>query len=62
MTNVEQRSVALKLTRTEDSVTVTLPEDPSLVPPGWYMLDVLDKDGTPSKAVWVKVPAALPGG
>ncbi|MEU7163740.1 kelch motif-containing protein [Streptomyces morookaense] len=57
VTNVEQRSVALDFTKTKDGVKVTLPKDPSLVPPGWYMLDVVDDQGTPSEAVWLKVPA-----
>lgn len=58
VTNVEQRSIALDFTVAEggDGVTVTLPKDPSLVPPGWYMLNAVDGHGTPSKAVWVKVP------
>lgn len=59
VTNVEQRSIALDFTVTKggDGVTVTLPKDPSLVPPGWYMLNAVDGKGTPSKAVWVKVAA-----
>ncbi|MFE1935849.1 galactose oxidase-like domain-containing protein [Streptomyces sp. NPDC059474] len=57
VTNVEQRSIALDFTRTKDGVTVTLPKDASLMPPGWYMLNAVDDQGTPSKAVWVKVPA-----
>ncbi|MEU9503931.1 kelch motif-containing protein [Streptomyces sp. NPDC048196] len=58
VTNVEQRSVALdfRVTKGGGGVTVTLPSDPSLVPPGWYMLNAVDRAGTPSKAVWVKVP------
>ncbi|MDT3396627.1 kelch motif-containing protein [Streptomyces sp. B1866] len=58
VTNIEQRSVALDFTRTRDGVSVTLPKDPSLVPPGWYMLEAVDRHGTPSRAVWVKVPVA----
>ncbi|MET7765609.1 kelch motif-containing protein [Streptomyces sp. NPDC005393] len=59
VTNVEQRSIALDFTRTKDGtgITVTVPKDSSLVPPGWYMLNVVDERGTPSEAVWVKVPA-----
>ncbi|AEM87552.1 kelch motif-containing protein [Streptomyces violaceusniger] len=57
VTNVEQRSIALDFTRTKDGVTVTLPKDASVMPPGWYMLNAVDDQGTPSKAVWVKVPA-----
>ncbi|MFM9738122.1 galactose oxidase-like domain-containing protein [Streptomyces brasiliscabiei] len=54
-TDVEQRSVALEVTRTRDSVTVDVPDDRTLVPPGWYMLFVTDAEGTPSKAKWVQV-------
>ncbi|HEY9367462.1 kelch motif-containing protein [Streptomyces sp.] len=52
-TDVEQRSVALGLTKTKDTVTVEAPLDRTLVPPGWYMLFVTDEEGTPSEARWV---------
>ncbi|MEU8523664.1 kelch motif-containing protein [Streptomyces sp. NPDC048577] len=55
-TDVEQRSVALGLTKGPDSVTVDVPGDRTLVPPGWYMLFVTDRDGAPSEATWVRVP------
>ncbi|MGW0760195.1 galactose oxidase-like domain-containing protein [Streptomyces sp. NPDC002814] len=54
-TDVEQRSIALDLTKTGDSVTVDVPKDPTLVPPGWYMLFVTDAQGTPSEAKWIQV-------
>ncbi|MDX2648605.1 kelch motif-containing protein [Streptomyces sp. PA03-1a] len=54
-TDVEQRSIALDVERGEGSVSVTVPEDPSIVPPGWYMLVVTDDEGTPSQARWVRV-------
>ena len=54
-TDVEQRSVALDITRHRGSVGFSVPEDPSLVPPGWYMLFVTDSAGTPSEARWVHV-------
>lgn len=54
-TDVEQRSVALGLEKTAGAVTVTVPADPTLVPPGWYMLFVTDADGTPSVAKWLRV-------
>ncbi|WP_210587913.1 kelch motif-containing protein [Streptomyces sp. GESEQ-35] len=54
-TDVEQRSIALGLTRTGNSVTVDVPNDPTLVPPGWYMLFVTDAQGTPSEAKWIQV-------
>jgi hypothetical protein len=55
-TDVEQRSIALDIKRGKGSITVTIPEDPSLVPSGWYMLHVTNEDGTPSTGVWVQVP------
>ncbi|MFI9174537.1 radical copper oxidase GlxA [Streptomyces lincolnensis] len=54
-TDVEQRSIELRLTRDARSVTVEVPKDPALVPPGWYMLFVTDADGTPSEAKWIHV-------
>ncbi len=54
-TDVEQRSIALEVTKSKDSVTVAVPKDRTLVPPGWYMLFVSDADGTPSEAKWVQV-------
>ncbi|MFE2285698.1 galactose oxidase-like domain-containing protein [Streptomyces sp. NPDC059443] len=59
-TDVEQRSVELGLEKTAGAVTVTVPVDPTLVPPGWYMLFVTDADGTPSVAKWVRVRAQPP--
>ncbi|MFJ3580906.1 galactose oxidase-like domain-containing protein [Streptomyces sp. NPDC090127] len=54
-TDVEQRSVALGLTRTKDAVTMELPDDRTLLPPGWYMLFVTDENGAYSEAKWVRV-------
>ncbi|MFD5340547.1 radical copper oxidase GlxA [Streptomyces hawaiiensis] len=54
-TDVEQRSIALDITRKGDAVTFEVPRDPALVPPGWYMLFVSDAEGTPSRAKWVHV-------
>ncbi|MGW6391535.1 galactose oxidase-like domain-containing protein [Streptomyces sp. NPDC055103] len=56
-TDVEQRSVELGLTKGRDgrTVTVDVPQDRTLVPPGWYMLFVTDADGIPSEAKWIQV-------
>lgn len=56
-TDVEQRSVALGLTKSTDGMTVTVdvPQDRTLVPPGWYMLFVTDTNGIPSEAHWIRV-------
>ncbi|MFI9745162.1 galactose oxidase-like domain-containing protein [Streptomyces sp. NPDC052494] len=56
-TDVEQRSVELGLTKGQDgrTVTVAVPQDRTLVPPGWYMLFVADANGIPSEAKWIQV-------
>ncbi|WP_082015157.1 galactose oxidase-like domain-containing protein [Streptacidiphilus jiangxiensis] len=56
-TDVQQRSIALPLTRAADGsgVSVTIPQSSGLVPPGWYMLFVVNKAGVPSVARWVQV-------
>ncbi|MFE1959855.1 galactose oxidase-like domain-containing protein [Streptomyces sp. NPDC059479] len=54
-TDVEQRSIEVGLTRTKDTVTIEVPKDRTLVPPGWYMLFVTDTAGTPSEAKWLLV-------
>ncbi|MFE6284461.1 galactose oxidase-like domain-containing protein [Streptomyces sp. NPDC057877] len=54
-TDVEQRSIDLPMTKKGKSVTFDVPKDRTLVPPGWYMLFVTDKEGTPSEAKWLHV-------
>ncbi|WP_306321900.1 MULTISPECIES: kelch motif-containing protein [unclassified Streptomyces] len=54
-TDVEQRSIALDVKKSKGAVSVTVPKDKSLVPPGWYMLFVSDADGVSSEAEWVHV-------
>jgi hypothetical protein len=55
-TDVEQRSVQLGVEHGDGVVRLSVPDDASLIPPGWYMLFVTDDEGTPSEAVWVHVP------
>ncbi|MFI6156537.1 galactose oxidase-like domain-containing protein [Kitasatospora sp. NPDC051170] len=56
VTDVEQRSVALDITgRGPDGVSLALPKNPDLLPPGWYMLFLTDGAGTPSVARWIEV-------
>lgn len=54
-TDVEQRSIELGLKKGDGKLSMTVPDDPTLVPPGWYMLFVTDTEGIPSEAKWVKV-------
>jgi hypothetical protein len=54
-TDLEQRSIALGLTRRSGSIRVRVPTGAGLVPPGWYMLFANGRDGAPSTARWVHV-------
>ena len=55
VTDVEQRSINLPLTQTDYGIRVDIPENQNLLPSGWYMLFVTDKQGLPSEAFWVQV-------
>jgi hypothetical protein len=55
VTDVQQRSIALNFTKTATGITTDIPKNPALVPSGWYMLFVTDKQGVPSVARWVHV-------
>ncbi|WP_328437160.1 kelch motif-containing protein [Streptomyces sp. NBC_00444] len=56
VTDFDQRSVALDITRRAGgTLTVRVPDDASLVPPGWYMAVAVDTRGVPSRAVWIHV-------
>ena len=50
-----QRLVDLGLSSTASGDDVTVPGNPNLTPPGWYMLFVNDANGVPSVAKWVHV-------
>jgi hypothetical protein len=56
VTDVEQRSINLPFTTTSDGIAVTVPTNPNLVPSGWYMEFVTNKQNIPSVAHWVHVP------
>ncbi|WP_392753590.1 galactose oxidase-like domain-containing protein [Streptomyces sp. LN590] len=56
VTDTDQRSVKLRLVRTAEGISVTVPKNRALVPSGWYMLFVTDAKGTPSEGTWVEVP------
>jgi hypothetical protein len=63
--NMNQRRIELEvLTRQPGGLEVRAPSSAALAPPGWYMLFVLDSEGTPSEAGWVWMrterPAAPP--
>jgi Domain of unknown function (DUF1929) len=55
VTDIQQRSIALKIVKRARGLKVTIPASRGLVPPGWYMLFVADRRGTPSVAYWIRV-------
>lgn len=55
VTDVEQRSINLPIIKGKDGITVDIPANQNLVPSGWYMAFVTDKQGLPSAAYWVHV-------
>jgi len=56
VTDVEQRSVDLPFTvSAAGGIDVKIPDNPNLLPPGWYMVFVTDKNNVPSVAYWVHV-------
>ncbi|GHH70929.1 hypothetical protein GCM10017673_23430 [Streptosporangium violaceochromogenes] len=58
VTDVEQRSVKVAFTRAARGIVVTVPANPALTPPGWYMMFGVTARGTPSQARWVHLRAA----
>jgi hypothetical protein len=56
----DQRLVELAYTAGNGSLTVTVPSNPNVLPPGYYMLFILDSSGVPSKASFVQVTAGAP--
>ena len=54
-TDTEQRLVDLPFTAQNGQVSVNVPTNRDLLPPGWYMLTVLDSQGRPSVAKWVSL-------
>jgi hypothetical protein len=56
VTTVDMRSVALDLRPGARGVSVTVPKEAAIVPPGPYMLFLVDDRGVPSEAKIVDVP------
>jgi hypothetical protein len=53
--NTDQREVVLTFTATATGVTVTAPPNSHIVPPGYYMMFVVNTAGVPSVATFVKL-------
>ena len=53
--DMHQRAIKLKITTRTNGLSVTVPTSANLVPPGYYMLFVLDSVGIPSVAKFVRI-------
>jgi Domain of unknown function (DUF1929) len=58
--DMDQRYVGLSFTLTSGNLSVSAPSNSNIAPPGYYMLFLVNQNGTPSLASWVQVsgPAA----
>jgi len=57
VTDVNQRSIAVGFAQAGDGeLRITLPANPNLVPPSYYMLFAVNQKGLPSAGYWVRVP------
>jgi hypothetical protein len=55
--NMDQSYVPLSFTQTSGGLTVQAPANSNLAVPGYYMLFIVDKNGVPSIAPFVRLPA-----
>ncbi len=59
--NMAQRYVAMTFTQADaNSLAVTAPTNPNVAPPGYYMLFIVDSEGRPSVAPFVRLGGDLP--
>ena len=56
-----QRANHLEFTEVEGGLAITLPSNPNAAPPGYYMLFLIDDNGVPSVAEWVRATLPSPG-
>lgn len=56
VTDMSQRSVDLPFKKTKTGIDVQIPDNPNLLPSGWYMAFVTNQQDVPSTAFWVHVP------
>ncbi|GAB0103191.1 hypothetical protein JMUB6875_21630 [Nocardia sp. JMUB6875] len=56
-----QRLIDLPITpAAPGTLTVAMPSNPALAPPGWYLLVVVDANGIPSTGRWLRLNPATP--
>ena len=57
VTDVNERSIAVPFTPSvRGGLKVTIPSNPDLIPPGYYLLFAVNSQGIPSAGHWVRVP------
>ncbi|WP_460719311.1 galactose oxidase-like domain-containing protein [Nocardia heshunensis] len=57
-----QRLIDLPFTTTAPgTLSMSMPTNPALAPPGWYLVVVVDTDGIPSTGHWLQLNPATPG-
>ena len=57
VTDVNERSIAVPFAPAADGdLRVTLPSNPDLIPPSYYMMFAVSSKGIPSAGYWVRVP------
>jgi hypothetical protein len=54
----DQRYVPLSFSQVGSTITATAPPNANYAPPGYYMLVVVDTNGVPSVATWVRVDSS----
>jgi hypothetical protein len=55
--NMDQRYVPLSFSQTSGGLTVQAPADANTAPPGYYMLFIVNSNGVPSVAPFIRLPA-----
>jgi hypothetical protein len=58
--DMSQQVIELNVTAQADGLTMTSPLNPSVAPPGYYMLYLLNDEGVPSVASWVRLDPNAP--
>ena len=57
--NADQRFVNLQFTQTTGGLNVQMPTNANEVPPGYYMMFLVNENGVPSVAKFVRIPSTL---
>jgi hypothetical protein len=53
--DTDQRAVPLAFSASPGVLTAQVPTNANIVPPGYYMLFIVDRNGVPSEAPWLKL-------